>query len=227
MKIQEIHSMSEVLRFLEEGTALFFDLDYTILRPVFEFGSDGWESYLAAELKKSGVPERVAVQRACELWKAVQAVSEIDWVEKETAAVIRKARERKVPIFAITARSFDMKPVTEAQLASLGMRFDAEHPYRREGVFADGVFYCGDLAKGGVLKEFTALHPCSKIVLVDDTAAHLHIAADTLEIPFVGLRYGKLDAHRKQYAPDIGTEIFGKILRHPLALQFLKNGLSS
>ncbi len=227
MKIREIHSMGEVLGFLEEGTALFFDLDYTILRPVFEFGSDGWESYLAAELKRSGVPEGTAVKRACELWKAVQAVSEIDWVEKETAEVISKARERNVPIFAITARSFDMKPVTQTQLSFLGIQFDTKHSYERAGVFAEGVFYCGDLAKGGVLKEFTALHPCSKIVLVDDTAAHLHIAADTLEIPFVGLRYGRLDAHRKQYAPDIGTEIFGKILRHPLALQFLKNGLSS
>ena len=206
MKIREIHSMGEVLGFLEEGTALFFDLDYTILRPVFEFGSDGWESYLAAELKRSGVPEGTAVKRACELWKAVQAVSEIDWVEKETAEVISKARERNVPIFAITARSFDMKPVTQTQLLSLGIQFDSKHPDERAGVYAEGVFYCGDLAKGGVLKAFTA---------------------DTLEIPFVGLRYGRLDAHRKQYAPDIGTEIFGKILRHPLALQFLKNGLSS
>jgi hypothetical protein len=222
--IFEIHSLWEVLPHLEKDTPLFLDVDNTLLTSVSEFGSDRWERFMIELFVDLGMKQGEATRRACQLWKAVQTVSDIQLVEKDVKEIFASHAH---PIFAITARDPELRPVTKDQLAFLGLRFsELPKPFDfSPGVYEQGVFYCGDVPKGAVLKAYAELHPCSKIVLVDDYLSHLTTAAEILTIPFVGLRYGHLDERKAKYQPCEITKLLAKLLTHKQASQFLRRGL--
>jgi len=225
----EIQSIREILPYLDDQTHLFLDIDNTLLTSVSEFGSERWERFMIDHFISQGIPEDEAVSRGCHLWKAVQTVSEIQWVEDETQAIIQAFHEKKRPVFAITARDLELRTVTENQLASLGLQFsDCKVPFPLEpGGYFGGVFYCGDVPKGTVLKNYLELHDCSRLVLVDDYRSHLEIAAKMLDQRFIGLRYAFLDKRKSNYNPCEITKLMGKIFTHRAASQFLLRGIEN
>jgi len=205
--IIEIHSILEVLPFLDADTHLFLDLDNTLLTSVLEFGSERWEKYLIQHFVQEGISEKEAIERACEIWKAVQAVSPIQLVETEAVKLLSHN-----PVFAITARDVGFRSVTEEQLASLNLQFK-------------DVFYCGFTPKGDVLQSYIERHNPKRIVMVDDYPSHLEYAEKKLTVPFVGLRYGHLDERKANYKPCEVTKLLGKLVIHPEASQFLRKGI--
>lgn len=225
--IFEIHSLAEVIPHLDNETALFVDIDNTLLTSVSEFGSERWERFLIQLFTDLGMTPHQATRRACQLWKAVQTVSDIQLVEQP--AVRELLARRAHPIFAITARDPELQQVTEDQLAFLGLHFsELKVPFSFDpGRYHKGVFFCGDVPKGEVIKSYAKLHPCGKVVLVDDYRSHLETAATLLDVPFVGLRYGYLDERKARYTPCEATKILGKMLTHKTASQFLLRGLEN
>ena len=68
-----------------------------------------------------------------------------------------------------------------------------------------------------------------KVVFVDDSRGHLDLAAEILpghHIPFVGLRYGYLDHHVKNYAPDPFSHLLHQAFTHPEAVEAILEGLT-
>ncbi len=224
--IFEIHSLWEVLPHLQDDTHLFLDIDNTLLTSISEFGSERWERFMIQLFLDTGMSEKQAIHRACQLWKAVQTVSDIRLVEPDVKQIFA---DRKHPIFAITARDLELKSITDDQLTFLGLRFsDWKEPFAfTPGGYSKGVFFCGDVPKGSVLKTYAELHPCSRIVLVDDYRSHLEIAAQLLQIPFIGLRYGHLDERKAKYTPCEVTKLLAKMLTHKTASQFFRRGLEN
>lgn len=224
-KIVEIHSIQEVPQYLDEKTHLFLDLDNTVFTSCSEFGSERWERFMTAHLIQTGISEKEAIDRASHLWKAVQTVSEIQFVENNTHEVLKKLNN---PIFAITARDFTFRSVTEKQLDQLGVQFsECTAPFTlNEPDYGRGVFYCGYTPKGKVLKWYADHHPGCKIVLVDDILSHLEAAANYLD-SFIGLRYGHLDERKSKYQPCEVTKLLGRLFSHPEASHHLRNGISS
>lgn len=218
--IIEIQSIREVLPFLDDRTHLFFDLDNTILTSVSEFGGERWEKFMVEHFVETGMNRKEASNRATHLWKAVQTVSEIQFVEEETHAILKGLKHT---CFAITARDFAFRSVTEKQLDHLNVQFSScNAPFTlNEPDYARGVFYCGDIPKGKVLKWYADHHPGCRIVLVDDLRIHLETAAEHLD-SFIGLRYGFLDERKAKYNPCEITKLLGKIITHPQANHFLK-----
>jgi hypothetical protein len=221
-KIVEIQSIREVLNFVDEQTHVFLDLDNTILTCVAEFGSDSWEQFLVKLFKQNGMSQEDAQEKGAHLWKAVQTVSDIRFVEEETRWVIQQL---KGPFFAITAREFAFRFVTEKQLEFLGVQFsDCQVPFTlNEPDHAKGVFYCANVPKWKVLQWYVQHHPGCKILLVDDLAHHIEAAAANLE-SFVGLRYGYLDKRKASYIPCEVTKLMGRLVSHPHATHFFKKG---
>ena len=221
-QIIEIHSLTEVAQHLSDETHLFLDLDNTLFTSRSEFGSERWERFMIDHFIREGVTEKEAIERASHLWKAVQTVSEIEFVEEQTHEIVQKLRQKGRPLFAITARDFLFRSVTEAQLSQLGLHFsECRAP---QGPYSKGVFYCGHIPKGQILNLYAKKHHPPHIVLVDDYRSHLEAALDVLEAPFTGLRYGFLDGRKSSYIPCEITKLFGKIFTHPKASHFLRNG---
>lgn len=212
-KISEIHSITELLGHVSDHSHVFFDLDNTVLMSEHDFGSAAWEEFMIKHLVRDGVPLQEATDRAGDMWKAVQIVSKIRFVEEHTPEIIQQLQKAGHPVLAITARSPEIRAMTEKQLAFLNLEFHQ-------------VFYCGNTEKGKILQSYVERHRCSKVVMVDDTLHHLKIALEHLTIPFVGLRYGYTDAHKKNYVPDPVTLLLGKVFNHPEACKFLRNGLA-
>lgn len=227
-KIIEIDSIEKVLEHLDPDTHLFWDIDNTLLMPTHDFGSEHWENTLSRHFIEEGVEEQKAIQRASHLWRAIQSVSEIKLVEPNTANIFLQAQKKGHPHFAITARSSDFHEVTLKQLQSLGIHFPGgKHLYNlpEQAHYFQGVFFCGDILKGEVLQAYIDVHRCRRIVMVDDNRRHLEKAVEILPIPFIGLRYGYLDTHRKNYTPDPISKLLFKAFNHPLACKYLKRGL--
>lgn len=216
----EIHSVKEILPYLDENTDLFLDLDNTILTSVSDFGGDAWERFLINHFVESGMEENVAVERASLFWRAVQTVSEIELVEEEIGPLIKGL---KTPCFVITARSLTFRNVTEEQINSLNLKFsDCKVPFSLgEPDFVRGVFYCGDTPKWKVLKWYADRHPGRRLVFVDDLRDHVERAAENLEA-IVALRYGYLDKRKENYVPCEATKLLGKVIAHPHASNHLK-----
>lgn len=218
----EIKSIRELLPFVDAKTHVFLDLDNTILTSVSEFGSEGWEQFLVNVFRQNGMNEEDAVEKGSHIWKAVQTVSDIQFVEEETAQVIKGLKR---PLFCITAREFPFRAVTERQLDFLNVRFsECRVPFSlNEPEQAKGVFYCGGTPKWKVLQWYAAHHPGCKIILVDDLSRHVEAAAENLE-SFIGLRYGYLDDRKSKYVPCEATKLMGRLVSHPHASHFLKKG---
>lgn len=227
-KIIEIQSIQEVLKHLDPKTHYFLDIDNTLLMPKQDFGSEHWENFLTKHFIQEGVPEEEAINRASDIWKSIQTVSEIRLVEPHTLKVIQTLRESGCPVFAITARSIELRKVTQGQLAHLGIELchsEKDYLLDKPVVFSNGVFFCCGFNKGKAIRSYVDVHQCSKIVMVDDNIAHLENAAKSLQIEFTGLRYGHLDHHKKKYVPCSVSTLLYKVFNHPEACKFLKKGL--
>ncbi len=227
-KIIEITSIQEILKHLDPNTHFFFDIDNTLLMPKQDFGSEHWENFLFRHFLAEGVPEEDAFNRASDIWKAIQTVSEIRFVEPQTLKVVQTLREHGCPVFAITARSVELRRVTQGQLAHLGIEFchsEKDYILEKPVAFSNGVFFCSGFNKGQAIRSYVDVHQCSKIVMVDDNIVHLENAVKALEIEFTGLRYGYLDHHKKKYVPDSVSTLLYKVFNHPEACKFLKKGL--
>lgn len=224
-KILEIHSLSEAIPHLKKNTHLFLDLDNTVMTSISEFGSERWERYMIDHFVQQGIEKSVAVERASQLWKAVQTVSDIRFVEDFTREFLKTWNN---PVFAITARDFSFRAVTEKQLDHLGLKFsECNTPFSLEDPdYSKGVFYCGYVPKGKVLKWYQDHHPECHIVFVDDYRSHLETAADYLH-SFVGLRYGFLDDRKANYSPCEVTKLMSKVFNHPQASLHLRKGIHS
>ncbi len=226
-QIVDIHSIEEVPRFLEDETHIFLDIDNTLMTTISEFGSEPWERFMIEHFILEGVGEKEAIARASGLWKAIQTVSEIQLVEPKTLEIFRALQKRGKPIFAITARDPEFLSVTEEQLAHLGFSFSqCNAPFPLEpAAYHNGVFYCGFVPKGTVLKWYATLSRAPHLLLVDDYKVHLDKAAQILDTPFTGLRYGYLDARKSNYTPCEITKLLGKVFTHPQASHFLRYGM--
>lgn len=222
----EIHSIQEVPSFLQEDTHLFLDLDNTLLTSCSEFGSERWERFMIDHFIREGIPEKQAVARASHLWKAVQTVSQIQFVEEITQATTRHMQTKVPASFVITARDYSFRSVTEDQINHLNLKFSESKPLPiAPAQYANGIFYCGDVPKGAVLKAYAEKYGCKHILLVDDYRSHVEVAAEMMPIDFTGLRYGFLDERKSKYTPCEITQLLGKIFTHKEACRFLRNGI--
>lgn len=214
-KVIEINTFKEVLEHMEEGAHLFLDVDNTLIQPLHDFGSIPWEANLTKRFLALGLSTEEATRRSCAIWRAIQKVSEAKHVEEETQSLLHALKKQGYPLIAITARSTDMIPTTERQLAALELPMDF-------------IIHCGDTPK----VEYLLSHLGSnkpKVVFVDDTRGHLDLAAEVLpghNIPFVGLRYGFLDHHVKNYAPDPFSHLLHQAFTHPEAVEAILEGLT-
>lgn len=207
--ISEIKSIYDVLLHHLENSIILFDLDNTLVRPARaqDLGSDQFYTTLHQHISDVlGDPElaRLYCVAICDF---LQNIIDAKPVESDAAHVINMLKSKDLLVLGLTARSISIEDATLKQLRQAGV--DLSNPiYKtfklnienssRNVWYKNGVIYCDGANKGKCFTEFlkeTGLK-CASIIVIDDTKKnliHIQEAAEKLEIPYVGLRYGAMD----------------------------------
>jgi hypothetical protein len=213
-----LQRMREIMPHVDRNTLVVFDIDNTVLEPMQTLGSDQWFYHLLQKVKaEEKLDDERAIDRAMEIWNAVQQDTQVRAVEPETPALIRELQQKGIATFALTARTLDSAEVTKKQLRSIGVDFAARplHPSDLDFTLASparftaGILFAGEKnAKGDVLLAFLAkvgLRP-KRVLFIDDKEKNVVSVERSLTsaaIPHVVFRYGAADPRVSRFRADV------------------------
>lgn len=204
--IIEHDCIAEVAKHLEQGKKMLviFDIDNTIAEPCSDLGSDQWFNHIITVYQKRGFSDKDAFKTAVKLYHHLHTFLDMQPVEAETPSFITSLQKQKIPVLALTARSFIER--TFEQLETIAIDFS--HTAVSDGVFdlsqqnpafyQNGIIFSGNNDKGCVLCAFfdrTGYQP-DKIIFVDDKESNIASVERAVEkrgIQFIGIRYSRLD----------------------------------
>lgn len=186
--IQESNAIRDLLALLLPGSWVVLDLDNTIVMHVDELGRDQWFGKMIEHACQIIPDNEIAIASVVAIYNEVQHHAELIAVEQEVVDIIKRLQANGRKVIGLTARGYELRDVTIAQLAKLGIDFK------------DQIIFCNGGNKGAYLEAYLkdnkeAAWP-PHIVMVDDKGKHLeHVQAMAfrLGIAFDGLRYGFLD----------------------------------
>jgi len=239
-EIIEIHNMSEIHQYIKPNTLIVFDIDNTLLEPAQELGSDQWFYRQFEKYLESGMLLKSALNQTLAEWHAIQCLTKVNIVEEGTAKIIRNLQAEKFDIIGLTTRGLEMSRCTVDQLKTLHIDLSLNSPVKKDcffinsnkGVlFHEGILFTTATHKGVAffkLLDQIQYEP-SHVVFINDKATHIRDLEETCEernVPFVGLRYGFLDAKVKTFQMDVAEiqfQNFGKLLTDEEALNLLNS----
>jgi phosphoglycolate phosphatase-like HAD superfamily hydrolase len=197
-----------VRHYCEPGDLVIFDVDNTLAHPKGRIGSDEWFVFLVQEQMQQGKTLQEALQIVLPIYCEVQYGIELHPVDPIAPALIEELQREGVYVMALTARSLPLMQRTIEQLAAIGIDFAHNHlgdpvivrQLVDRYIYKRGILFSGQNNKGLALLDFLAycnLRP-KKIIFVDDKLSNLVAVMDavaTIDVPFVGIRYGLLDEY--------------------------------
>lgn len=202
--IIETDSLEEIFNYLTPDTAIFFDLDNTLLEPCQHFGSVQWGEYYINKLLKDGEPPHRAEEIAQGLWSKYLPNAPLRLIEPKAPTIFSQLQAQGCMIFGLTARYPAESIYTHPQLEKLGFAFERKYNDRNldlefPAVFEKGVIFSSTLNKKSKslisLLEQIDYRP-KKIIFIDDKLSHvedLEIALGQANIDYLGIRYAKAD----------------------------------
>jgi FMN phosphatase YigB (HAD superfamily) len=231
--LYSIKTISDLSRYIDNQTILFFDIDDTLIRNKTHLGSNQWEDSLVSLMIKNGVDDNIAFKKAKFLWCAFQVVSEVEVVEPSTLEFFNKLLQSH-HLRLITARPAVLANETFQQLASVGIKTNVTDKFlinlnkENHVLYENGIFFCDSCNKGAVIADYMnrySLNP-GKIVLVDDRLHHLEKAAMALKaFNFIGLHYNYLSEYINNLNIDPASRLLNESLSNPKSLKLFLNGL--
>lgn len=239
-RIIEAKNMRELLSYLEPGTLIIFDIDNTLIEPTQELGNDQWFHYRLKSQTDNGMKPETALKHVVAEWHAIQAVTEVKFVEPETEVIIDDLQKKCWTIIGLTTRALGISDTTIEQLASLDINLSVTAPYKEDVFFYNGlpvlyrkgILFTGGSNKGKALEKF--LHAIryspKNIVFINDKEAQLTEVDEIWKKKkgtfFTGLRYGYLDEKVKLFQPEVAEiqhQFFGRILTDSEAKALIEN----
>lgn len=213
--IVDSYDISDALDYCDDDTAVFVDLDETLIHAKQMLGTDAWATY---EFKKylpvCGGDVDEALSASFPIWLEVQEVVEHDLVDDNVVEVFAGLKERGAHVFGFTARGTFLMNRTHEVISSLGIDFEAYGPFRGERVtekfcFCRGCLFSGQgVPKGITLYDFfdgMDFWP-KRVVFFDDKRKNLEsVEKMCLEhgIEFVGFWYKVMEEEVKGFDPLI------------------------
>lgn len=205
--------MRRVLRETDDATLVVFDIDNTLIAPEGYEGSDERFDWLYASAIAAGVPKPVALKRADDTFNREQYGVRVHSVDPSTPAVFAELRARRVPFFALTARSTPVRRITVEQLMSVGLGMD-ELPRAwadssgipcQSGVFFNGEG--GDTKGESLLKIINASGlKIRRVVFVDDKLRNVKDVDTSLTaagIRHLCVRFSRKDAEIARFHAEM------------------------
>lgn len=218
--IIDCNSIIKVLDFVKDfKTLVVFDIDNTLVHPKQELGSDQWFAYLIQKKMADGLSFNDALKKVLPLYYKITELIALYPVEPATGDVIAALEKKGIQVIALTARSLPILRRTLDQLREAGISFEFSDVFNKELKFdiekpaqlCQAILFCNNNNKGTTL--FRVLELCnfvpSAIVFVDDKLLHiLEVEKECLahQVPFVGIRYGRLDKEVKNFDPVVAEQ---------------------
>lgn len=195
---------------------VIFDIDNTLIRAHEVAARDEcFSALLQAELS-TGLNVTAACEKILPNYFEAMKKTLVSAIDIKSVDLIKSLQERGIVAIALTARSpYVLEECTLRQLNSVGIDFRHTSPSHEKALnlggaigkadFKGGVVFCGNNDKGEVLERLfnqTNFHP-DQIIFIDDKEKNLTAVqreAKKLNIPFVGIRYSKLDAEIQDFS---------------------------
>lgn len=210
-EVRETNSFKDIVNAAVPGTTFVFDLDNMLITPKQTLGSDQWfEAHLAYRQQELHEDFRTALHNTIDIYNPAQMLTEVSLVEPCIADEIAGLQAQGYNVLGLTTRGEILEGAAVRQLASVGINFnhgifmDREVNLKelgRESHAKNGIVFCGGRDKGKCLDTFLSspeidIHP-QRIVFGDDKLKNVLQVQDAAKVfgcPFVGFRYGKMDA---------------------------------
>ena len=164
--IKELPSLSELEQYANNETLVVFDLDNTIIRPKQMLGSDEWFwFYFNKKIAEYGDRQR-ALEEVLPLWRAIQIISAMQYVEPCTQQVVGDLQKKGIPVIVLTTRDHAFADVSIQQLCSLQLDFSKTAPIKNFVElhkmplvrYEKGILFADNHHKGEVLLHFLQQH---------------------------------------------------------------------
>lgn len=225
-EIIEVKNFGEIEKYASTETLLILDIDNTLLMPAQELGSDQWFHHRLCHYRKQGKTYPEALELALPEWEAIQNITEVSAVEKDTPAVIESLQNSQISIIGLTTRGLALATRTVRQLDCIGIDLSLTAPTSEDIpllnphaiLFRKGILFTSGTHKGKGLQKLLAKleYKPKRIVFINDKRGNLRQleeGVNELHIPFIGLRYGYLDDKVRNFRSDIADLQFESFLK--------------
>jgi len=227
-QIVETDQLDTVKSFLDEkSTLVIFDIDNTLVTPYDLIGTEQWFVNLLESKMKEGLSLPEAKKQILPLYYEVHNSISVKFTEPDINLLFEWLMNNHILYIALTARSDIFKYCSNRQLNEVGLKLpfkglDQHHiraHFENPVEFDEGVIYCGSSDKGDVLfymLDQVGFKP-EKIIFVDDRVSNLLSVQRVClkrNIPFIGLRYSRLDGNEYIFDSGKSDEELKKLLGH-------------
>jgi len=210
--IHTIKTMTEVKKYIDKQTLIIFDLDHTIFEGKnYGYGHANWFYDQIEKAKTKGINEKVTIFHLFPHWLVSQKDPQVTVkpVEALTPRLIKKIQAKGNLVLGLTARQVPLADITLQQLKTIQVDFtpsqlsdDIIHGFDAATLMKDGVIFCSEYNdKGEVLRAYLdkrGMIP-KKIVIIDDSARHLHAVTKAYpDITVIGLHYPLVAEFKKK-----------------------------
>lgn len=241
--IAEIDKIESLTSYLHKDTLVLLNVGDTLFSPSSMLADNQWREYFVERANAVAMTSEAA-QSAIDEVKAL-IVEKVPKATPEpvTAEFVASLQKGEVPVFGFSKRCFatsyapNNDLITYNQLLRLNidlvktLSYYPAQEYQNEAhAFKYGMIFTNKNPIGPAIIEFLVNnnHTPAHIIVVGDALSDLEEAEQTLSaihVTFQGLRYGRIDARKKDFDRDLGTiEFFafyneGKLLTDEEAMQ--------
>lgn len=228
-RVVETSDITHASTYLEPHTLFVFDLDNTLVETAQHLGSDQWFSHQLESRLADGVSVQESLDELLPKLGLIYHKTQMRLVDPCIPDLLKKMKQKHVHLIGLTKRGPAFAKRTLEQLSEVGIDFSQTAPFEgsfvleelKGSLYQNGVIFIADNGDKGphveaVLRRLQKMP--KKIVMIDDKMSHVANVAHSLEklnIPFIGIRYGKADERVKSFDPklaDLQWELMHKIL---------------
>ncbi|MBA3238761.1 MAG: DUF2608 domain-containing protein [Parachlamydiaceae bacterium] len=234
-KIIETDCFDEIRSHITENTAIFFDLDNTLVEPVQHFGSVQWGEHFEKRLLETGKSLKEVEAFLQPYWNGLLPDLSMRLLDQTAPNIIRELQQKGHLVLGLTARDPMDAIYTHPLLDQIGIRFESEYADQKismsfPAIFERGVLFTGiHNSKGeslvALLKQIN--HFPQKVLFVDDKLNHVQSLEGPLaelNIDYIGVRYSKADKRVQEFdaqIADLQMQHFPKFISDEEAREML------
>lgn len=221
-EIAEIQTIESVKPYVQDNTLVLLNVGDTLFAPSSMLADYQWREHFVQRANQ--LLGESKAKPVIDLVKGI-IVEKIPKIppEKVTPSFIAELQKSKIPVLGYTERFFSTSyapnngKITSQQLLNIGIDlektlsyFPAKDYQNDKYAFQYGMIFSNKNPMGPALVDFfqnQGIAP-AYVILVDDDVKALKIAEEnlsSLNIKFIGLRYGQGDERKKEFDKTLGT----------------------
>lgn len=205
--IFESNKLEDIYKHANKNSIVVFDIDDTIA--AIPTGLGQWLDYKIDVLQKKGFSAAEAIDLTLPMFFTIVNCAGLEPIGN-SPKVIKKLQRKKIPIIALTKRSFPIIERTVVQLKNIGIDFSKRSLCKKSfdlnithrGRFTHGIISVGPNNKGDMLFSFLEKvgHTPKKVIFIEDQLKYVKAVEKACEehgVEFVGIRFSLQDEAKK------------------------------